>query len=35
MEDMEDLMDEMKEKVDQFRKNKEKSDPFEEINGQP
>jgi hypothetical protein len=34
MEDMEDLMDEMKEKVDQFRKNKEKSDPFEELNGQ-
>jgi len=35
MEDMEDLMDEMKEKVDQFRKSKEKSDPFEELNGQP
>jgi len=34
MEDMEDLMDEMKEKVDQFRKSKEKSDPFEELNGQ-
>jgi hypothetical protein len=35
MEDMEDLMDEMKEKVDQFRKSKEKGDPFEELNGQP
>jgi hypothetical protein len=35
MEDMEDLMDEMKEKVDQFRKNKEKDDPFEELNRQP
>ena len=34
MEDMEDLMDEMKEKVDQLRKGKEKSDPFEELNGQ-
>lgn len=33
MEDMEDLMDEMKEKVDQFRKNREKSDPFEELDG--
>ena len=35
MEDMEDLMDEMKEKVDQFRKNKEKGDPFEELNRRP
>ena len=35
MEDMEDLMDEMKEKVDQFRENKKKGDPFEELNGQP
>jgi hypothetical protein len=34
MEDMEDLMDEMKEKVDQFRKSKEKSDPFEELDRQ-
>ena len=34
MEDMEDLMDEMKEKVDQFRKSKEKRDPFEELDRQ-
>ena len=34
MEDMEDLMDEMKEKVDQFRKSKEKKDPFKELDTQ-
>lgn len=32
MEDMEDLMDEMKGKVEEFRGNREKKDPFEELN---
>ena len=32
MEDMEDLMDEMKGKVEEFRENTEKKDPFEELN---
>ena len=32
MEDMEDLMDEMKDKVEQLRKGTEKKDPFDELN---
>lgn len=31
MKDMEDLMDEMKGKVEEFRENREKKDPFEEL----
>jgi hypothetical protein len=32
MKDMEDLMDEMKGKVEEFKENREKKDPFEELN---
>jgi len=32
MKDMEDLMDEMKGKVEEFRENRKKKDPFEELN---
>ena len=32
MKDMEDLMDEMKGKVEEFRENRDKKDPFEELN---
>jgi len=31
MKDMEDLMDEMKGKVEEFRENRDKKDPFEEL----